>query len=189
MRISPETLQPVPAGTVPSLGAAAGVIVVTGVAAAQLQLYRPGAAEPFLTLAEWTPDPATGSYVATLTLEQIDALLSAGPTLHARLNGGPSFHVRPSGEGDSIPSNPGSGGGGTSPGANYYNKEELDQMFADLKRPAGGQYALEGPNGEHVLYVKRPSDGKLIPALGGGEGNIGAIAAGEPVEIQAQEEN
>ncbi|WP_043582623.1 hypothetical protein [Geminisphaera colitermitum] len=186
MNLSPETLQPVPPGYVPSLGASSGTIVVVGVSAAELRLYQPGAAEPLVTLDAWTPNPATGAYTATLTLAQVDAIAAAGPTLHCQINGGPTFHVKNSGSGTG-PSNPGSGGSNPGPGA-AYTREEIDQKLTDIVAPAGGEYRLVGPHGERVLYVKRPGENTFVPAIGGGQGDIAAIAAGAPVEIHAQEE-
>jgi hypothetical protein len=188
MHISPDTLQPVPPGTVPNLGAAAGSLVIAGVAAVQLQLFQPGATDPIAVVIDWTPNPASGTYSAPLTPEQMAAILSAGPTLHCQVNGGPTFHVRNKGAGNiSSPSNPGSGPGTPGPGANYYTREQTDQLLSDIIHPAGGGYSLEGPNGERRLYVKR-HDKALIPIVGGGEGNIGSIGADTPIP-QEQEED
>ncbi|MDR1279276.1 MAG: hypothetical protein LBK99_00445 [Opitutaceae bacterium] len=181
MNISPDTLQPVPPGHVPALGAASGTLVILGVAAAQLQLYKPGAADPLAIVNDWQPDPAAGTYTAVLTLVQIDTIVASGPTLHASLNGGPQFHVRNTGEGDSIPSTGGSGSGGSGPGANYYTKEQTDQLLADIVRPSGGQYALEGPNGERAVFLRRLGDNKLIPVIGGGSDAAPSIDPGDPV--------
>lgn len=181
MQISPDTLQPVPPGFVPSLGAASGDIVIIGVAAAQLQIFKPGGEAPIVTLIEWTPNPATGSYTAALTLEQLDALDAAGPTLHAQLNGGPTFHVKNSGEGSS----PSTGGSGSNPGpgAGYYTKDQVDQLLADITNPEGGAYALKGPSGLRAVHVRR-QDGKLIPVVGAGTDNAPAIAAATPEQEQ-----
>jgi hypothetical protein len=187
MQISPETLQPVPPGYVPALGAASGVIVISGAAAAQLQLYQPGSVDPIVVVINWTPNPSTGAYTATLTLDQIDTIAVAGPTLHCQVNGGPTFHVKNSGMGDSLPSTGGSGQN-PGPGAGYYTKGETDQLLADVVAPAGGQYRLKGPNGERVIYVKNPDTGDLVPVLGGGDAAHPAIDAGDPVAEDAQPE-
>ncbi|AHF93678.1 hypothetical protein OPIT5_29275 [Opitutaceae bacterium TAV5] len=185
MQISPDTLQPVPPGTAPALGAASGTIVIYGVAAVELRLYKPGAAEPLVTLDAWTPTPATGAYTATLTLEQADAILAAGPTLHASVNGGPPFQVKNSGSATG-PSNPGSGGSNPGPGAGYYTKDQVDQLITDIVAPAGGTYALTGPGGLRAVHVRR-ADGKLIPVVGAGTDDAPAIAAAAPV-TEAQPE-